>query len=278
MRLPRRMVVVAGTLVLLAAGWAGYLWLRDVSVLRAKHVKVSGVSGHEARAIRRALTEAGERMTVLHVRESELEQAVDGFASVRAVSASADFPNTLEVRVEQYQPVAALLTPAGRRIAVSGDGTLLGSAGSESKLATVKVDEIPSSRLLPRGLARTLVTVLAGAPPPMRPLLERAFATRRAIEVPLRNGPTLYFGKPDRVAAKWAAAARVLADAGSGGARFIDLRLPERPAATKSAPGERESAPASSPASAPVTPDAAPATAVQSPTATTAAVPADTQP
>jgi cell division protein FtsQ len=267
------MLVVAGAVVLIAGGWAGYMWLRDVSVLRAKHVEVSGVDGREAGAIRRALKEAGERMTVLHVRDAELEQAVDGFASVRSVSASVDFPSTLEVHVDQYVPVAALVTPAGRRIAVSGDGTLLGSIGSGSKVAAVRIDEIPSSRLLPRGLTRTLVTVLAGAPSSLRPLLERAFATRAAIQVPLRDGPTLYFGKPERVAAKWAAATRVLADPGSGGARFVDLRLPERPAATKSPPGERTSDPtaptvptsATSSAAAPTAPTTATTAAVTNP-------------
>ena len=45
------------------------------------------------------------------------------------------------------------------------------------------------------------------------------------------DGPVLYFGDSHRLAAKWAAASRVLADASSRGATYLDLRLPERPAA-----------------------------------------------
>ncbi|UUY02045.1 hypothetical protein LRS13_15125 [Svornostia abyssi] len=47
----------------------------------------------------------------------------------------------------------------------------------------------------------------------------------------LTEGPRLRFGRGDRLTAKWAAAARVLADEDAQGASYIDLRLPERPAA-----------------------------------------------
>ena len=132
-RLPkgRRRLLVPAVAVALVVGWAGYSWwFRDVSLLRVKHVEVTGLSGPEAGDVRRALTESGKRMTTLHVRRSELAQAVDGFASVRSVTASADFPTTLHVHVEQYVPVAALVTPGGRRVAASADGTLLGSVGA----------------------------------------------------------------------------------------------------------------------------------------------------
>lgn len=237
MSVARRTAVAAGVLILLAAGWVGYLWLRDISLVRVEHVKVTGVQGREAAAITRALTETGKRMTTMHVKEDELEQAVDSFVTVRSLSASGDFPNTLEVRVDQYVAAAALVTPTGRRIAVAGDGTLLGGVGGGARLPVVKADQIPNSRLLPPGLPRTLVTVLGKAPAGMLPLAERAFATRESVQIPLRNGPVLYFGKPRRARAKWMAATRVLADPASAGARYIDLRLPERPAATPAIPG-----------------------------------------
>lgn len=237
MRVARRTVVAAGVLILLAVGWVGYLWLRDISLVRVEHVKVTGVHGREAAAITRALTETGKRMTTMHVKEDELEQAVDSFVTVRSLSASGDFPNTLEVRVDQYVAAAALVTPTGRRVAVAGDGKLLGGVGGGARLPVVKADQIPNSRLLPPGVSRTLVTVLGKAPPNLLPLAERAFATRESVQIPLREGPVLYFGKPRRVRAKWMAATRVLADPASAGARYIDLRLPERPAATPGLPG-----------------------------------------
>jgi hypothetical protein len=46
----------------------------------------------------------------------------------------------------------------------------------------------------------------------------------------LRDGPELLIGSATRLRAKWAAAARVLADLEARGATYIDLRIPSRPA------------------------------------------------
>ena len=46
----------------------------------------------------------------------------------------------------------------------------------------------------------------------------------------LRDGPELIFGAATRLRAKWAAAARVLADLEARGATYVDLRIPSRPA------------------------------------------------
>ena len=100
-------------------------------------------------------------------------------------------------------------------------------------LPEVKVDAIPRvERLGDRTTEERLVLVLAGAPTDLRPLLERAYATTDGVRVAMRTGPTLRFGSPRRIAAKWAAVSRVLADPSSGGASLLDVRLPERPAAS----------------------------------------------
>jgi cell division protein FtsQ len=88
------------------------------------------------------------------------------------------------------------------------------------------------------------VSVLAGAPPELRPLLDRAYRAADGVRVAMRTGPTLRFGAPRRLAAKWAAVTRVMADPSSGGATLLDVRLPDRPAATF----EGESAEAQTPA------------------------------
>ena len=51
------------------------------------------------------------------------------------------------------------------------------------------------------------------------------------LTVGLRNGALIYFGDTARPHAKWIAAARVLADPGSSGASYVDVRVPDRPAA-----------------------------------------------
>ena len=47
----------------------------------------------------------------------------------------------------------------------------------------------------------------------------------------LRRNLLVYFGDDSRPHAKWLSLARVLADPSSAGASYIDVRLPERPAA-----------------------------------------------
>jgi hypothetical protein len=49
--------------------------------------------------------------------------------------------------------------------------------------------------------------------------------------VHMRRGPDLIMGSAERLPAKWTAAARVLSSPSAKGATYIDLRLPERPAA-----------------------------------------------
>ncbi|MCW2983306.1 MAG: FtsQ-type protein, partial [Conexibacter sp.] len=69
-------------------------------------------------------------------------------------------------------------------------------------------------------------------PPALRDRVLRASSTRQGgLTLVLSSGPDLRFGGADRLAAKWAAAAAVLADSESRGATYLDLRYPERPAA-----------------------------------------------
>jgi cell division protein FtsQ len=233
----RRLWLVPIIAALAVGVWAGYLWARDFSLFAVDHVTIDGVHSREAGAIERALTQTARRMTIFHVREDELEHSVDGFPEVRSVAASTRFPNTLHIEVEEYEPVAALESGDGRRIAVAASGILLRSVGSSDALPVVQVNGLPQGRTLDRGVARTLVSVLGAAPARLRPLLARAYVSGNGVRVPVRDGPVILFGKPSRISAKWAAATRVLADPAAGGARFVDVRLPERPAASKAVGG-----------------------------------------
>jgi hypothetical protein len=53
----------------------------------------------------------------------------------------------------------------------------------------------------------------------------------RGLVVEMNEGPELIFGDATRVRDKWDAAARVLADPAAEGAAYVDVRLPDRPAA-----------------------------------------------
>lgn len=232
LRAPRNPVrlalALAGVLVLLAAAW---LWLRDSSLVAVRDVEVTGVASPDAREIRDAVQSAATDMTTLHIRRDRLEAALSRFPIVKGIEVERDLPHGLRVHVLERTPVALLATPAGR-VPVAGDGTLLKGARVDPDLAVVQAKDqrVTGNRLAAGPLARA-VAVLAAAPPELR---SRVLAVRRGpkgLALPLRDGPVLYFGGTSRLAAKWAAAARVLASASAAGATYLDLRLPERVAA-----------------------------------------------
>ena len=225
-----RFAAGCAALIVAGLGWFGWMWLRDSSLVRVNEVQLSGLTTRDAPAIRRTLRQAAMRMTTLHYSEEELRRAVEPFPAVQSVSVDADLPHKLVISVREHRPVAALVSGDGRRIAVASDGTLLPHE-RDMRLPVVKVDAIPGDGRLGKGAEAGLVRVIAGAPEELRPLLDRAYRAGDGVRVAVDGGPTLRFGAPIRLAAKWAAAARVLADTPAAGAESLDLRIPERPSA-----------------------------------------------
>ncbi len=232
MTLPRRPLLVLGVLVLAVASFFAWTWFRDSPLVKVRHVEITGVSNSpDAESIKRDLRQATLAMTTLNIDAARLEHAVSEYPIVRSVSASGDFPSTVQVEVHEYAPVAVLTGPDGRAVPVAFDGTLLPRA-AKLKLPSVAVSKTPTEDGFESVRVRVLVQVLAGAPAPLRQDLDRAYlAEESGIQVAMHDGPTLEFGTSRRVEAKWASATRVLAAPSSLGASEIDVRLPERPAA-----------------------------------------------
>lgn len=222
---PRTLLALALAVMLLGGGW---LWLRGSSLVAVDHVTVTGLDGPSSGRIRSALTSAARNMTTLDVNVSALQVVVAPYPVVKSLSVSTQFPHGLRIFVHEQVPVGAL-TGGGRTVAVAADGTLLPSV-SASGLATIPVGAPPGGRVT--GAARNAVAVLAAAPSWLRSRITQVSTTAaNGLVAELHNGPQIYFGDPDRLAAKWTAAAAVLADPSSSGATYIDVTVPERPAA-----------------------------------------------
>jgi hypothetical protein len=115
---------------------------------------------------------------------------------------------------------------------VAADGTLLEGLPVEGRLPTVRADGRLRGQRLADGDALGAVRVAGAAPGPLHRRLEKVERDgERGFVATLRDGPELVFGEATRLRAKWLAAARVLADAESQGASYLDLRVPGRPAA-----------------------------------------------
>jgi cell division protein FtsQ len=226
-RPPRVLLWIAAVAALVAVG---FLWFRDSSFVRVEKVTVTGLSGPEAPRLRALLTSAARDMSTLHVREQQLRTVVEPYPIVKGISITPDFPHGLRIAVRQNQPVAAVVVD-GQPTPVAANGVVLRGA-TKAALPEVPVDVAPGGDRVTDRRALASIAILGAAP---MALLERvegaAWTDDGGVTLTMANGPQLRFGGADRPAAKWAAAAAVLADADSAGATYLDLRYPERPAA-----------------------------------------------
>ena len=222
----RTVAACAAALALLGGAW---LWLRDSSLVAVRKVSVTGLSGSDAPRVRAALQDAARDMTTLHVRDGQLATAVEPFPAVRGVEAHADFPHGLRIVVHEHAAVGALAAGSGR-VAVAADGTLLRGTPT-SGLPVIDVRASTGGDTVTDRQALHAVALLAIAPTALRAKLGRVYLGPRGLTAALQNGPVLYFGGGERLSAKWTAATVVLANKSSAGASYLDLRLPERPAA-----------------------------------------------
>jgi cell division protein FtsQ len=228
-RLRRRLVALAAVVVLLAAAYIG--WFRDSGLVAVERVEVTGLTTRDEARVRAALTEAARDMTTLHVRHGELEQAVAGFRVVRTLEVQADFPHRLTIRVVEHRPAALVATRSGR-VPVAADGTVLSGLPVEGRLPVLEARGAATGGRLTDERALRSLRVIGAAPGAIAARVLRVDQDREAgVVVRLRRGPRLLFGDLTRLGAKWAAATRVLADAQARGATYVDVRLPERPAA-----------------------------------------------
>jgi cell division protein FtsQ len=219
----------AAFLCVLGVLGAMWLWLRDSSLVAVRSVTVTGVSGPDAGQVRAALADAARDMTTLHVKTGELRTAVDPYPTVLDVSTDADFPHGLRIAVHERNPIGAVVAGT-QRVPVAADGTLMRTTSS-ADLPEISAKALPGGSHASDPGVRHAVAVLSAAPPALRARVQRVYVGERGWTLPLRNGPVLYLGGSERLAAKWAAIVAVLADPTSTGATYLDVRLPERPAA-----------------------------------------------
>jgi cell division protein FtsQ len=262
---------------LLAGGW---LWLRQSSLVAVQRVHVSGVHGSEAHAIDSALTAAARRMSTLDVHTGALRAAVAAYPAVSDVQVESHFPHGLSIHVVE-QPAVATLTVSGAKTAVAANGVVLGPGSVSGSLPTVAGASLPApgQRLHDTALLGA-ATVLGAAPAPLARQVTRAYSSAKGLTLVMHSGLLAYFGDATRAHAKWLALAAVLADNGSTGASYVDVRQPERPAAGGIAPTAAATAEAEGSSTAPTSSESSEALAegLSSAAGASAAAPASSEP
>ncbi len=238
-RAPRILVTLLIILGVLAATYQ--LWFRNSSFVAVEKVTIEGVHGPEQEAVEAALSQAAGDMTTLNVDDEALEAAVAGFPTVVGVDADADFPHDLALLVRERPPVL-LATAGGESLPVAGDGTVLpGVDVSDLKIPSIGVDELPAQGRL-SGDALQIARVMGPAPKPLLELVEEiSVGGQEGVQVTLQGGVPVWFGGSDDAAAKWDAAAAILADPQIDTLTYVDVRVAARPSIGGAAPAVTES-------------------------------------
>lgn len=222
-------LIVAAVLAPLLVG--GWLWLRNSSLVAVSDVRVAGVHGADARAIDAALTDAARRMTTLNVSAGELRSAVSGYPIVGAIEVHASFPHSLRIDVVEQPPVASV-TVEGAKTAVAADGVVLGLADASGALPSLKgTTPLSTGERVHNPTLLAALAALGAAPARLAHEVQTAYGGPKGLTIVLHGGVLAYFGDATRAHAKWMSLARVLADPTSAGASYVDVRVPERPAA-----------------------------------------------
>jgi cell division protein FtsQ len=222
---------MVGLVVAAALLGGGWLWFQDSSLVAVEHVEVTGPSGPDGGAIRAALDSAARSMSTLDVQTNRLYAAVSAFPVVKKLEVSTQFPHGMRIHVIEQLPVAEVAF-GGARVGVAADGTVLHDLARLPTLPRIHVAVPPGG---PRLTEPAALSALAAANAAPRALLLRISliftSAQHGLVAQLRDGPAVYLGAADDLAAKWSALVAVLADSASAGASYIDVTDPDRPAA-----------------------------------------------
>jgi hypothetical protein len=107
---------------------------------------------------------------------------------------------------------------------------VLGGSYVSSTLALINGSRFPTGHVSETRVEEYL-SILGAAPRPLQRYLTRVYTSQKGITVKTRDGMLIYFGNASRPHAKWLSFAQVLTQQSAVGATYIDVRLPERPAA-----------------------------------------------
>jgi cell division protein FtsQ len=128
-------------------------------------------------------------------------------------------------------PATATIGTGSEAVAVGPEGQILTwlPLSEDLQLPSLPLSAAPKGGRL-AGPVLQQARVLGAAPATLRPYLENSYYGESGVDVRLRSGIELRFGDASQAAAKWKAAAAVLADPSVTALDYVDLHAPGRPA------------------------------------------------
>ena len=130
----------------------------------------------------------------------------------------------------QLPRATATIGTGSEAVAVGPHGQILAwlPLSEEMQLPVLPLAAPPASGRL-AGPVLQQARVLGAAPATLRPYIGSSYYGESGVNVELRSGIELRFGDASQAAAKWRAAAAVLADPSITALDYVDLLVPRRP-------------------------------------------------
>jgi cell division protein FtsQ len=232
----RAVLVVAFVCVLILV--ALFLWLRSSDVFAVNRVTVT--AGQHVTAAEISRVTAGVRgVSLLRVSTGAIEKSLAELPYVRSVRVHRRFPNTLEIRIVEYEPAARLRAANGDIWQLAEDGRVLEktNAAPGAGLPLV-VPDIPVSPVAGEKVPQTVIGALPVATllraddartslPPVERLLVSGAGQ---VTVMLADGTELRLGDPVELKQKLMVAADIIQQylRDKKQLRYVDASVPDR--------------------------------------------------
>jgi cell division protein FtsQ len=230
--------------VLVVAAAVLFVWLRSSDVFAVRRITATATECVTQQQIADA-TSGALGVSLLRVSTKSIKDTLAALPYVRSVEVYRDFPNTLEVRVVEYQPVARLQAADGAAWFVSEDGRVLEKAGSSSRPSLpVVVPATPvtpvAGEQLPTAVVEALPVVSLlresgvrhGAQASLAALKEVGISAGGEVTIKLSNGIELRLGSPTQLEYKLTVAADIIQQClrDEKQVEYVDVSVPERAA------------------------------------------------
>jgi cell division protein FtsQ len=238
----RRISIIFPVAVLLCASGA-FLWLRSTDVFAVRQVVATATERVTKEEIAQVTSQAmGD--SLLRLSTGALEEALVQLPYVRSAEVHRRFPDSLEIELVEYQPVARLQDQSGRVWLVSETGRALEGADAaslpdlplivpDSSFTLTPGEQVPDAVAAALPLAPLFAAGEVGA---RLPALDRVtVSTGGYVTVKLVEGLELRLGDPTEFRQKLTAAAETLEVYLQKGQalEYINVVVPERAAAKR---------------------------------------------
>lgn len=224
-----------GACILIALGL--FLWLRSSDVFAVKRVTATALEHVTTQEVEKATSQA-RGVSLLRLGLADIEKRLLELPYVRSATLHRGFPNTLEVSLEEYQPVACVQTTDGSRWLVGEGGRVLEKRTDPTLpllVAESRLDLEPGGKL-PTAVAKALQITGAlaeSAAADALPKVSKILVSQGGEVTVQLSGPIeLRLGEPTALKQKLKVAGTIIQQylRDEKPLHYIDARVPDRPA------------------------------------------------